>query len=281
MTKIVYRGMDRAALDAAYNNTAAVGQEKRNRYIADWTARSKALADKVRTKRDLRYGEAPRNRIDFYPSGKANAPTFVFIHGGYWQMSDKENYGFVGAGSLAHGINVALIEYTLAPAIKMDGIVAEVKRAVAWIVAHLGDLGAARDGVYVGGHSAGGHLTAAVVSEPGVKAAIPISGLFDLEPIRLCYLNDAVRMDEAEARRNSPLLSLPATAPPIVVSVGEDELSELRRQSADYYAAWTTKGLKGRYLPLAGHEHFSILEELASPDGKLTQALRDLIAGRV
>jgi len=286
MSNVVYRGMDRAALDAGYNNSAAVGQVKRDRYIADWTARSKALADKVRAKRDLRYGEAPRNRIDFYPSGKANAPTFVFIHGGYWQMSDKENYGFIGAGPLAHGINVAMIEYTLAPAIRMDGIVAEVKRAMAWIVAHLGELGAARDGVYVGGHSAGGHLTASVVAEPGVKGALPISGLFDLEPIRLCYLNDAVRMDEAEARRNSPLLNLPDLsgpngAPPAVISVGEDELPELRRQSADYYAAWTKKGLKGRYLPLKGHEHFSILEELAKPDGELTNAVRDLIAARV
>ncbi len=281
MTNVLYRGMDRAALDAAYNNTAAVGQEKRNRYMADWTARSKALFDKVRAKRDLRYGEAPRNRLDFLPGGRPNAPTFAFIHGGYWQWSDKETYSFIAEGLLAHGINVALIEYTLAPAIKMEGIVAEVKRAVGWLMSHLGELGAARDGIYVGGHSAGGHLTAAVVGEPGVKGALPLSGLFDLEPIRLSYLNDAVRMDEAEARRHSPLLHLPDKAPPVVVSVGDDELPELRRQSADYYAAWTKKGLKGRYLPLAGREHYNVLDELASPDGKLTQAVRDLVAGRV
>ena len=276
-----YRGMDRAALDAAYNNGAAVGTERRNRYMSEWTARSQALLQKPGVRRDLRYGEAPRHRIDFLPCARSNAPTFVFIHGGYWQMSDKETYSCVAAGPLARGINVAMVEYTLAPAIKMDGIVAEVKRAVAWIVARLGELGAARDGVYVGGHSAGGHLTASVVTEPGVKGGIPISGLFDLEPIRLCYLNDALRLDEAEARRNSPQLHLPDQAPPIVVTAGDDELPELRRQSADYYAAWTAKGLKGRYLPLAGHEHFSILEELAKPDGKLTAALCDLIAGRV
>lgn len=278
---VLYRGMDRAALDAAYNNSAAVGMERRARYMTEWTARSEALMQKAGARRDLRYGDAPRNRIDFLPCGRLNAPTFVFIHGGYWQMSDKETYNFVAAGPLAHGINVATVEYTLAPAIRMDGIVTEVKRAVGWVVAHLGELGAARDGVYVGGHSAGGHLTAAVLSEPGVKGGLPISGLFDLEPIRLCYLNDAVRMDEAEARRNSPMLHLPDKGPPIVVSVGADELPELVRQSADYAAAWSNKGLKARYLPLAGHEHFSILEELASPDGKLTAAVRDLIAGRI
>lgn len=277
----LYRGMDKAALDAAYNNSAAVGLEKRSRYMADWAARSAALMQKAGARRDLSYGDAPRNRIDFLPCGRPNAPTFVFIHGGYWQTSDKETYSFVAAGPLAHGINVAMVEYTLAPAIRMDGIVGEVKRAVAWLVAHLGELGAARDGVYVGGHSAGGHLTAAVATEPGIKGGLPISGLFDLEPIRLCYLNDAVRMDEAEARRHSPMLNLPGQAPPIVVAVGADELPELVRQSADYHAAWAKKGLKGRYLPLAGHEHFSILEELAAPDGKLTGAVRDLVAGRV
>ena len=277
----LYRGMDKAALDAAYNNGAAVGMEKRTRYMTEWAARSEALMQKVGAKRDLRYGDAPRNRIDFLPCGQANAPTFVFIHGGYWQLSDKENYSFVAAGPLAHGINVAMVEYTLAPAIRMDGIVAEVKRAVGWVVAHLAELGAARDGVHVGGHSAGGHLTAAVITERGVKGGLPISGLFDLEPIRLCYLNDAVRMDEAEARRNSPMLHLPDTAPPAIVSVGAAELPELVRQSAEYCAAWTKKGLKGRYLPLSGHEHFSILEELASPAGKLTQAVRDLVAGNV
>ncbi|HEX9465183.1 MAG TPA: alpha/beta hydrolase [Alphaproteobacteria bacterium] len=277
----IYRDMDKAALDAAYNNTLAVGMEKRNRYVADWTARSKALTERFKTERDLRYGDAPRNRLDFISCGKPKAPTFVWIHGGYWQMSDKENYGCIGEGPLAQGINVAPIEYTLTPGISLDGLVGEVRRAVAWIVEHLGELGAATDGVYIGGHSAGGHLTAMAMSVPGVKGGVAISGLFDLEPIRLSYLNDAVRMDEAEARRNSPIHHLPAKSAPLVVAVGGDELPELRRQSEEYYAAWTKSGLKGGDLPLPGHEHFSILEELASPKGKVTAALTDLIAGRV
>jgi arylformamidase len=276
----LYRGMDKATLDAAYNNGAAVGMDKRTRYVTDWTARSKALAQRVNAKIDLRYGDAPRNRLDFLPCGKKDAPTLIWIHGGYWQMSDKENYGCIGEGPLAHGINVVLVEYTLTPAIKLDGIVSEVRRACGWVVAHRAELGAS-DRFYVAGHSAGGHLTAMAVTEPGIAGGIAVSGLFDLEPIRLSYLNDAVRMDEAEAKRNSPLLHLPASAPPLVVTVGAAELPELVRQSKEYAEAWTKKGLKGRYLPLPGHEHFSILEEFASPNGKLTAALLDLVAGRV
>ena len=279
---VLFRGMDKAALDAAYNNSLAVGMEKRNRYIADWTARTKALAQRIAGARlDLRYGDAPRNTLDFLPCGKPKAPTFVFIHGGYWQMSEKENYGFIAEGPLAHGINVALVEYTLTPAIRLDGLVGEVKRSVAWIVEHLGELGAATDGVYVAGHSAGGHLTAMVIGEPGVKGGIAISGLFDLEPIRLSYLNDAVRMDEAEAYRNSPIHHLPKQTPPLIVTYGGDELPELRRQSEEYWAALCKAGRRGKPLPLPGHEHFSILEELAKPAGKLTTALTDLIAGRI
>jgi len=277
----LFRGMDKAALDAAYNNSLAVGMEKRNRYIADWTARSQALAQRLPVKRDLRYGEAPRNRLDFIPCGKPNAPTFVWIHGGYWQMSDKENYGCIAEGPLAHGVNVVPVEYTLTPAITLSGLVGEVRRAVAWVVEHLRELGAATNGVTIGGHSAGGHLTAMALSVPGVLGGLAISGLFDLEPIRLSYLNDAVRMDEAEARRNSPIHHLPPASPPLVVAYGGDELPELRRQSEDYWAAWSKAGLRGRPLPLPGHEHFSILEELANPAGKLTAALNDLIAGKI
>src|SRR5258708_17496233 len=237
--------MDRGARDAGYKTPLAVGRERRNRYVADWRARSRALTEGFKRERDLRYGDAPRNRLDFISCGKPKAPTFVWIHGGYWQMSDKENYGCIGEGPLAQGINGAPIEYTLTPGITLDGLVGELRPALPWVVAHLGELGAATDGVYIGGHSAGGHLTAMAMSVPGVKGGVAISGLFDLEPIRLSYLNDAVRMDEAEARRNSPIHHLPAKSAPLVLAGAGDELPDLRRHAEEYYAAWTKSGLKG------------------------------------
>ncbi len=126
--RMLYRGMDKATLDRAYNIGAATGLERRDRIIADWTQRTAALGEKVGARRDLRYGDGPRHRLDFYPCGRAGAATLVFLHGGYWQFSDKENYGCLAAGPLAHGINVALPEYTLAPAIGIDGMVAEVRQ---------------------------------------------------------------------------------------------------------------------------------------------------------
>jgi arylformamidase len=109
-----------------------------------------------------------------------------------------------------------------------------------------------------------------------VTGGLVISGIYDLEPIRLSYLNDKLKLDPAEARRNSPILHLPAAASPLVVAVGLGELPELIRQSEDYRAHWRERGLPGQYLPLPDHDHFSVLEELARPSGRLLAALREM-----
>jgi arylformamidase len=276
---MLFRGMDRAALDAAYNNRNAVGNAKVERFNDDWKARSERLRATRKPELDLKYGDTPRERLDFYASGKPKAPTLMFIHGGYWQMNDKENFNFIAEGPLAHGVNVAVVEYTLAPEARMDRICAEIRRSVDWLLANLARLGGDPTKLFVSGHSAGGHLTAIAMGNPAMAGGIAISGIFDLEPIRLNYLNDKLKLDEAEAARNSPLQHLPSRAGALVATVGAAELPELVRQSADYAKAWSASGLKGKYLPLPDHDHFSVLEELANPDGKLTRVLHELIAG--
>ena len=130
--------------------------------------------------------------------------------------------------------------------------------------------------MFVGGHSAGGHLTAVAMDDGRVAGGVAISGIYDLEPIRFNYLNEKLGLDPAEAARNSPILHLPSRAASLVVTVGLGELPELIRQSEEYAAAWTKRGLAGRYLPVAKHDHFSILEELARPDGAILEALKAL-----
>ena len=271
---MLYRGMDRAALDAAYNNAAAVGQAKRDAYVADWTKRSQTIRNAPGARLDLRYGVGARHRLDVFPSGAPAAPTLIYIHGGYWQVNDKEPYAFLGEGVRGAGFNLALIEYTLAPAARMDQIVGEVRSAVAWVIEHAKEIGGDPARVFVSGHSAGGHLTAMAMTDARVAGGVAISGIYDLEPIRLNYLNDKLGLDAAEAERNSPLRHLPASAAPLVVTVGLGELPELVRQSEEYAAAWTGRGLRGRYLPVPAHDHFSILEELARPQGVILDTLQ-------
>src|SRR5258706_4937591 len=116
--------MDRAALDAAYNNGAAVPNSAQ--IASGWRARSDLLRPSAK---ETRYGAAERCRIDLFEAG-SNAPLLVFIHGGYWQMRDKETFSCMAAGPLAHGISVALAGYTLAPDTRLDGIVSEIRDAL-------------------------------------------------------------------------------------------------------------------------------------------------------
>jgi arylformamidase len=92
-----------------------------------------------------------------------------------------------------------------------------------------------------------------LMDEAPVVGGLAISGLFDLEPIRLSYLDEKLGLDAVQARRNSPLLNLPTRAAKFIIAYGSDELAELKRQSREFGAAWSARGL----------------EQLAQPDGLL------------
>ena len=273
---MLYRGLGREALDVAYDNTNAVGMEKRNAYISDWVKRSETVSNAWSPRSNISYGSRPRQRLDVFPCGSTDAPTLLYIHGGYWQMGDKEAYGFIGDALLASGFNFVLVEYTLAPEVQMDDIVSEIYAAIDWVIEKISKYGGDPRRVFICGHSAGGHLTAMAMNDRRIAGGIAISGLFDLEPIRLNYLNQKLGLDEAEMLRNSPIRHIPAESSPLIVTVGLDELPELIRQSEDYHNAWQSRGHDGQYLPIPGHDHFSVLEELARADGLILKALKNL-----
>lgn len=262
----MYRGMDRAALDAAYNNAAAVKDSAQ--IVADWEARSAKLRAAHPDGMDLRYGDDERNRIDYF-AARRDGPVLMFIHGGYWQNRAKELFAFVAQGPLAWGINVALVGYTLAPQKRLEGIVAEIHASLSWLYESVPMLGGDRRAIHVSGWSAGGHLTAMAMSHPAVRGGLAISGIYDLEPMRLSYVNDKLRLDESEQRRCTP----GRTDKPLSVAYGGDELPELCRQSEDYAALLDTKA-----IGIPRRNHFTVLEELASPHGALTALARKLVA---
>jgi arylformamidase len=270
--------MDQAALDAAFNNQAAVPELPAIRAV--WAKQSAAALERPHLL-DQRYGAGVRETLDLFFAANRNAPTLIYIHGGYWQSNDKESYRFVVDGPLMHGINVAVMEYTLAPQARMDQIVQEIRRGVKWLAARLGEFGADPKRIILSGHSAGGHLTAMTAAEPEVWCGLAISGLFDLQPIRLCYLNNKLSLDEAEAERNSPLRNLPSRAAPLLIAYGGAELPELQRQSVEFAQAWTGKGLEGAPIAIPGANHFTIVDELARPGGMLVRELELLIRRRM
>jgi arylformamidase len=266
----LYRSMDRRALDAAYNNTAAVADSAG--YIEDWQRRSAALRARLPAHLDLAFAAAPQARLDFFSCGVPGAPVLLFFHGGYWQRNAKEGFAFIAEGPLAYGMHVALAGYTLAPEARLDQIVGEARAALRWLHNEVAALGGDPARIFVSGWSAGGHLAAMLMGEKAARGGLALSGIYDLEPVRLNYLNDKLGLDEAEARRNSPLLHLPRQAGPLVVAVGAEELPELRRQSREFAAAWRAHGLAGEFRELPGCHHYSALEQLADPEGALAKA---------
>jgi arylformamidase len=274
----IYRGMDRATLDLAYDNTSAVADSQD--YRARWWDASAAIRAEKQSRLDLRYGIRPRASLDYFPSGTRKAPLFVFIHGGYWQRNEKERFSFLASGPRAHGIDVAVPGYTLASDARLTDIVKEIRQALTFLAERAGDLGFDREKLFIGGWSAGGHLTAAVTDHPAVRGGIPISGIFDLEPIALGVLNDKLKLSTEEIASLSPLRNLRDRTPPLHLFVGDAELPELKRQSDEYARAARAHGLPVTLTMLPGHHHFSILNELARPDGALTNALLDLVRER-
>ena len=268
-----WRSLDREALDLGLNNSVAVHGSAD--MVAGWEQRSADLRKRHPAHIDLRYGPRERNRIDFLKAGDS-APTPLFIHGGYWQARSKEVFSVVAEGPMAHGINVALIGYALAPEATLDEIVAEIHAGIDHLAGQLPTLGAADAGIVVSGWSAGGHLTAMALSHSKVRAGMAISGIYDLEPIRHSYLNEKLKADEATSRRNSPMMQEGGPLKPLSLVVGSAELPLLRKQTADFAGHRARFGLPVTYEEISGENHFSILYEMMSPKGRITTLIRQL-----
>ena len=270
-TALDWRKMSRDEVDRGLNNGAAVAASAD--IIAGWEERSAVLRQRHPQHLDLRYGPRERNRIDFLKAAD-KAPTLLFIHGGYWQHRAKEIFALVAEGAMAHSINVALIGYTLAPDATLDEIVAEIHAGIDFLAGQLPDLGGASGGIVVSGWSAGGHLTSMALSNKHVRAGVAISGIYDLEPIRHSYLNEKLKLDEAMSRRNSPMMQAGGPAKPLSLVVGGAELPLLRKQTADFAGHRARYGLPVSYEEIPGADHFTIMNEMIAPGGRITTLIR-------
>ena len=152
-----------------------------------------------------RYGEAPRE-IDLFPARKGDGSCMMFIHGGYWRSRDKNDFSFLAPAWVDAGVSLAVVNYDLCPQVTVEEIVRQMLRASRWLWLHAEDYGMDQDRLYVGGHSAGGHLTAMLMSAlwPTFDRALPkdlwkgglaISGLYDLQPLlEVDWLNSDLRL---------------------------------------------------------------------------------------
>ena len=277
----IYRGYDWAALNAQYNNRARIPEYVD--YFDRWLAWSAETRTALPGGRDVAYGDMPVETLDIFPAEQPGAPILIMIHGGYWYSLDKHHDSFVAEGCRPHGVATVVINYCLAPDCRMDEIVRQNRAAAAWVWRNAASFGGDPSRIHALGQSAGGHLAAMLLATDWpafgvdlpadlVKSAVSISGIYDLEPIRLCYLNDKVGMDEAEARRNSPVaLRYPVAAPLMLVS-GDIESEEYERQADAMAGVWEALGYPLGRLELPGYNHFTMADQLRDPESELTRA---------
>jgi arylformamidase len=246
--------------------------------MARWAERAGA-ARAAHPPERIAYGPGPREVLDlFTPEGQPEAPVAVFLHGGYWQALDGQAFHGIAPALLSHGVALAIPTYDLAPAVSLGQILRQVRVATERIRDRTGY----RPLVF--GHSAGGHMAAALLSEGRAGAAVAISGVFDLLPLLETSLNDALRLDPLMATALSLIhWPVPDGSSPggttLDCWVGAGESPEFLRQSRAMGDRWGAAGADTRVIELPGLNHFTVLDPLfdgGSPEvARLVQLARE------
>ena len=264
--------------DDAYANAPNIAGGER--WPAAWAAPAREyrerMAEEGQAELDAAYGEAARNRLDlFQPEGEARG-LVVFVHGGFWQRLDKSYWSHLAAGAVARGMAVAMPSYTLCPQARITQITREIGQAISFAAARVGGP------VFLAGHSAGGHLVTRMICRDSplapevlarVQRTVSISGVHDLRPLLKTRLNDALKLDEAEAETESPALLKPVPRARLICWVGAGERAEFIRQNALLANVWTGLGARTAAVEEPDRHHFNVIDGLADPEHPLTRAL--------
>ena len=285
MSQPVFLHYDKAALDREYDNRAKVANfaEHLNR----WNTLSERARAELSPRLNVSYGPSAEETLDIFPvPGNTNAPIQVFFHGGYWKALHKNDFNYVAFAMQPVGAVTVVVNYALMPSVSMAELIRQCRASLAWIWRNAENISGDRERIYISGHSAGGHIIAMMLTTdwPSFSAGLPtdlvkgacgISGLYDLEPIQCCYLNDDLQMSLDEAKAHSPVL-LPCRNPcPLLLPLGGLEGPEYLRQSETLAQHWQVNSELPKVWVMEGLDHFSIAAQLEMPESELSCAIHD------
>ena len=283
---LLYKHYDQQSLDQQFNNRLHVPEFQD--YFDRWELLSRQAEEQLPLIKDIDYGTLPRERLDIFPSLQPGSKTLVFIHGGYWQMLDKAMFRFISKGFHLYGITVVLLNYPLAPQAPIETMVQSCRNAFNWIYKNISSYNGNPNEIYVAGHSAGAHLAAMMMTTDWrsissdlpanlLKGSCLISGLFNLVPIHLCYLNQVLQLNLQSVRANSPVQMQPLNRCPLLIAVGSAETTEFNDQSIELYAAWKEKIGEIQLEQLDQLNHYSVIETIIHPNSPLHHQMRKLM----
>ena len=288
-TSHVWRDYSQAELDRQYNSRGTVADA--TIYLREYADRTKAAKATLTCHQNISYGgkdgAANDETLDLYPAAQAGAPVMVYLHGGDWRALSKNDSGFAAPAFVASGVTFVALDFTLVPANTLPGMGAQVRRALLWLAKNIAAYGGDPARIHIAGHSSGANLVGQCLmtdwardfgaSADLVKSALMISGLGDLEPVRLSFRNQNLNLSPAVVAQVSLLHQQPHTYCPLLVAVGAIETEDYRRQSRDLSNYWRAQGNEALLMELQGRHHFDAVLEWADPASEVFRASRTLL----
>ncbi len=288
MTSTVYAEMTQEQLDWAYNNREQVPDHPA--VLEALMARGEAYIAEAPHMLDIPFGASAAETLDVYPATGDHdgpRPVLIFFHGGYWFSRHKDDFRVVPSGFCPGGAVTVVVNYALIPSVDMAELVRQCRAAVAWTHAHIAEYGGDPNRLYISGHSAGGHLTAMMfatdwqgawhVPNDAIKGGVAVSGIYDLEPIRLCYMNETLGFTPDTVRDFSPVRLEPVVAAPLIYAVGGAETAEFLRQNTLLDPLWRGRGVDGTETEIAGANHFTVLRAFTAPGSDLNRRTLEMM----
>ena len=279
--KKIWRDYDQAALDVQYDSRGTVADFAA--YLERYAESTRAAKASLPCVQNLAYGDQAIERLDVYPAAGAGAPVLVFLHGGDWRSLSKEDSGFGARAYVESGVCFIVPDFTLVPDTRIESMGAQLGRMLAWVWRNIASHGGDPSRIFIAGHSSGANLVCQLLTTDWaqhagvpadiVKGAVVISGLGDLEPVRLSFRNQNLGLDRAAVLAASLLHRQPTARCPLLVAVGAGETDDYRRQSQDIAAYWRAHGMPAEYFQLVGRHHFDSVLEWADPQSDLFRAM--------
>jgi len=286
MTTLYREFATQAQIDAQYNPAIKLADPMAP--AKHYVAQSALARQTLYCVPDVPYGPTLAETLDIFPADVPHAPVFVFLHGGYWRAFSSKEFSCVALGLQPLGITTVVVNYALCPFVSLDEITRQVRAAVAWTHRHIGDYGGDPARLALGGHSAGAHLTAMCLqtrwaedyglpADP-IAAALLVSGIYDIAPLRYSYLQPLIQLDEGIIRRNSPMFGVQPCKTPVWLNWGSEETPEFARQASSFHAAWQAAGNIAELSALPGADHYRGIHGFEDPASSLSQWLATRLA---
>ena len=277
----VYLDYTQKELDDAFEQTvwAPNFEELRNK--------NKARCAEIRARFEhfeRRYGEGPDETLEIVPAKQAGAPVLLFVHGGRWRPQPDNAFVYfadtvVNAGAHLVAARFSTLDPPKVPT-RMPDMIAELRRAVAWLSANAASFGGDANRMHIIGHSSGGHLTSVLLTTEWTRFGAPadvlksgtcVSGMYDLRPVLLSARSAYVKLTPEEEDEFSAIRHLDRLACPITIAYGSKESPEFQRQGRSFAAALRARGARAKELILDGLNHFEGIRAMIEPQSPLAR----------